>query len=54
MEEINDENKKKKIEIVQGDPKDLKISEVKDSLSFENKREEENKENVIIPQNQKK
>ena len=49
-EEENNE-KRKKIEIVQGTSKDLNISEVKDNLTFE-KPEENKKENIIIPQNQ--
>lgn len=50
FEEHKDE-KKKKIEIVQGNSKDLNISEVKDNLTFE-KPEENKKENIIIPENQ--
>lgn len=48
-----EENKKerKKIEIVQGNGKDLNISEVRDNLSFE-KPEENKKKNIIIPENQ--
>ncbi len=49
-EEENNE-KRKKIEIVQGTSKDLNISEVKDNLTFE-KPEENKKENIIIPENQ--
>lgn len=53
MEEINDDEKKRiEIEIVKGNPKDLQISDVKDNLSFE-VREEKNKQNIIIPENQK-
>ena len=49
-EEENNE-KRKKIEIIQGTSKDLNISEVKDNLTFE-KPEENKKENIIIPENQ--
>ena len=49
-EEENNE-KRKKIEIVQGTSKDLNISEVKDNLTFE-KPEENKKGNIIIPENQ--
>ena len=51
MFEENDNEKKKKIEIVKGNSKDLNISKVKDSLNFE-KPEENKKTNIIIPENQ--
>ena len=51
MFEEHEDEKKKKIEIVQGNSKDLNISEVKDNLTFE-KPEENKKENIIIPENQ--
>ena len=51
MYEEENKEKKKKIEIVKGDSKDLNISEVKDSLNFE-KPEENKKKNIIIPENQ--
>lgn len=51
MIEENDNKERKKIEIVQGNSKDLEISIVKDSLTFE-KPEENKKENIVIPENQ--
>ena len=54
MEEINYEknNKKKKLEIVKGDRKNLKISDVKDNLNFEiEENKESKKENIIIQEN---
>ncbi len=51
MIEEQDNEKRKKIEIIQGNSKDLQISDVKDSLSFE-KPDENKKENIIIPENQ--
>lgn len=55
MEEKNFENKqdKKEIEIVQGNPKDLDISSVKDNLNFE-VNDSPKKKDIIIPRNQKK
>ena len=52
MIEENDKNerKPKKIEIVQGNSKDLNISNVRDSLIME-KPEENQKQNIIIPEN---
>ncbi len=52
MIEENDKNerKPKKIEIVQGNSKDLNISNVRDSLIME-KPEETPKQNIIIPEN---
>lgn len=51
MIEENNENerKPKKIEIVKGSSKDLKISNVKDSLIIE-KPEEKQNQNIIIPE----
>lgn len=51
MMEENNEIKKKKIEIIQGNSKDLDISDVKDNLTFE-RPEENKKENIIVPENQ--
>lgn len=53
MEEENDE-KKMKIEIVNGSSKDLDISDVKDNLSFEI-HENDTKKNgeIIVPEVQK-
>ena len=52
MIEENNVNEKnpKKIEIVKGNPKDLNISNVKDSLIME-KPEENEKQNIVIPEN---
>lgn len=51
IEETNsDERKPKKIEIIKGNPKDLNISNVKDSLIME-KPEENQKQNIVIPEN---
>lgn len=49
MEESNKDSKK--IEIVQGDSKDLNISKVKDNLAFEVKKDEQKKDNIIVPKN---
>lgn len=55
MKEEKDENiEPKKIKIVKGDSKDLKISEVRDNLSFEVSEEKAKKDNIIIPKNQNK
>ncbi len=44
IEETNsDERKPKKIEIIKGNPKDLNISNVKDSLIMEKPEENQNK-----------
>ena len=51
MYEEENKRERKKIEIVQGNGKDLNISEVRDNLSFE-KPEENKKKNIIIPENQ--
>lgn len=48
----NEEKKDQKIEIIEGDSKDLEISDVKDNLAFEIKPEQEKKQNIIIPKNQ--
>ena len=56
MEENNFENEEKKevkIEIVQGNPKDLDISSVKDNLTFEVKETKVDKKNIVIPEAQK-
>lgn len=52
MIEENNVNEKnpKKIEIVKGNPKDLNISNVKDSLIMEKPEENEN-QNIVIPEN---
>lgn len=47
-----DEKNNNKIEIVKGDGKDLKISSVKENLSFEVDKDEEKKKNIIIPKEQ--
>lgn len=55
MEEVDfsQKNKKKKIEIVKGDRKNLKISDVKDNLNFEiDENTGVKKENIVIPENQ--
>ncbi|MBR3134027.1 MAG: hypothetical protein IKG56_01020 [Clostridia bacterium] len=49
MEEHNENEKK--IEIVEGDPKDLNISKVKDNLAFEIKEKDQKKDNIIVPKN---
>ena len=57
MNEIdyNKNEKKKKIEIVKGDHKNLKISDVKDNLNFEiEENKDVDKENIVIPENQNK
>lgn len=57
MNEIdyNKNKKKKKIEIVKGDHKNLKISDVKDNLNFEIEESKDvDKENIVIPENQNK
>lgn len=57
MEENNFENEEKKevkIEIIEGNPKDLTISSVKDNLTFEVKETKVDKKNIIIPESQKK
>ena len=51
MEEYK-EKKGKKIKIVEGDSKDLNISEVKDNLNFEVSKEKKPK-HIIIPKNKK-
>lgn len=50
MFEEQNETKRKKIEIIHGNSKDLNISEVRDNLSFEKPEEKTNK-NIIIPEN---
>ena len=55
MEEVDfsQKKKKKKIEIVKGDRKNLKISDVKDNLNFEiDENTGVKKENIVIPENQ--
>ena len=53
MEEKND-NKNKKIEIVKGKSKDLKISDVKDNLTFEvHKNDTRKNGDIVIPENKK-
>ncbi len=53
MEEKN-ESHKKKIEIVQGNPKDLNISDVKDNLVFEeHKNDTKKKGEIVIPKTKK-
>ena len=57
MNEIdyNKNKKKQKIEIVKGDHKNLKISDVKDNLNFEiEENKDVDKENIVIPENQNK
>ena len=56
MEENNNENEKKnnKIEIIQGNPKELDISDVKDHLPFEIQNDKMKKQNIIIPEIKKK
>ncbi len=57
MEEIdyNKDKKNKKLEIVKGDHKNLKISDVKDNLTFEiEDNNEVKKENIVIPESQNK
>ncbi len=44
----------KKIKIVSGNGKNLKISDVKDHLDIEKPKEDINKEKIIIPNNKKK
>lgn len=44
----------KKIKIVSGDGKDLNISDVKDHIKIDQKKEEVNKDNIIIPTKKKK
>lgn len=56
MEENNfdiEEKKEKKIEIVDGNPKELEISAVKDNLTFEVKENKVDKKNIVIPEAQK-
>ena len=55
MEENNDDLKKdQKIEIVKGNSKDLNISDVKDSLTFEVHHNDTRKNGeVIVPENLK-
>ncbi|MBR3325154.1 MAG: hypothetical protein IKG14_03825 [Clostridia bacterium] len=44
----------KKIKIVEGDPDDIEISEVKDNLAFEvENKNTPKKGNIIIPKNKK-
>lgn len=55
MEEVDyDKNKKKKqLKIVKGDHKNLKISDVKDNLTFEIEDNKNiKKEDIIIPESQ--
>lgn len=52
IEENN--NKPKKITIVEGNSKDLNISPVQDNLTFEVSEEKKiDENNIVIPQNQK-
>lgn len=52
IEENN--NKPKKITIVEGNSKDLNISPVQDNLTFEVTEEKKiDENNIVIPQNQK-
>lgn len=54
MIEDNENEKKKNIEIVIGNSKDLKISEVKDSLTFEvHDNDVTKKGEIVVPENQK-
>lgn len=54
MIEDNENEKKKNIEVVIGNSKDLKISEVKDSLTFEIHENDATKNGeIIVPENQK-
>lgn len=56
LEEKNEknENKPKKIKIVEGNSKDLNISPVQDNLIFEVTEDKKiDKKNIVIPQNQK-
>lgn len=48
-EKSQNEEKKKRIEIVRGNSKDLNISNVKDNLIIE-KPEENKKDNIVIPE----
>ena len=48
-EKSKNEEKKKRIEIVRGNSKDLNISNVKDNLIIE-KPEENKKDNIVIPE----
>ncbi len=53
MEEKKD-NQNKKIEIVKGKSKDLKISDVKDNLTFEvHKNDARKNGEIVIPENKK-
>ena len=56
MKEENEEiHEKKEIEVVKGNPKDLKISDVKDNLYFEiDDKEKEKKTDIVIPENKNK
>lgn len=52
IEENN--NKPKKITIIEGNSKDLNISPVQDNLTFEVSEEKKiDENNIVIPQNQK-
>lgn len=51
MEEKNENENNKKIEIVEGDLDDLNISKVKDNLAFEIEKKEQKKDNIIVPKN---
>ena len=54
VEENENTHEKKEIKIVEGDPKDLDISSVKDNLSFEiDEKSNEKKKNIIIPESKK-
>lgn len=56
LEEKNEknENKPKKIKIVEGNSKDLNISPVQDNLIFEVTEDKKiDEKNIVIPQNQK-
>ena len=53
MEEKKD-NEDKKIKIVKGKSKDLKISDVRDNLTFEvHENDTKNHGKIVIPENQK-
>lgn len=57
MEEIDydKDKKKKKLKIVKGDHKNLKISDVKDNLTFEiEDNKEVKRDDIVIPENQNK
>lgn len=51
MEEFK--NSSKKIKIVEGNSKDLNISEVKDNLAFESEQKQTpGRDTIVIPKNQ--